>query len=260
MWQIIIIIIKKVEAVKKIEAERCVTRHLYTVCSLSAVADPHRSWPFSKKNKKNHFLFTHFLTFPWQQQTLHTRGARGLQLKQGLSLREAAAEDGLRLLLFSLLPRPSFYILSIPCTPTVIAAQLRSLLMFLAYLNTYRLAVEAVLFFFFFFSPWTVCSQVHWAPQAHLPPSHSPKHIEYHLQVIAAVKLLKLPLSSYRWSAVDPNQPRSFLSSRVSHLTFLVPRAKRLGGGIKTLKWTTASASRVSLDWHASLMSPLKNK
>lgn len=24
----------------------------------------------------------HFLTFPWQQQTLHTRGARGLQLKQ----------------------------------------------------------------------------------------------------------------------------------------------------------------------------------
>ena len=40
---------------------------------------------------------THFLNFPWQQQTLHTRGARGLQLKQGLSLRETTAEDGLQL-------------------------------------------------------------------------------------------------------------------------------------------------------------------
>lgn len=35
------------------------------------------------KKKKN---CTYFLPFPWQQQTLHTRGARGLQLKQELSL------------------------------------------------------------------------------------------------------------------------------------------------------------------------------
>lgn len=47
---------------------------------------------------------TYFLTFPWQQQTLHTRGARGLQLKQGLSLRESSAEDS-----------PHFLLLNLPC-------------------------------------------------------------------------------------------------------------------------------------------------
>lgn len=75
---------------------------LYPLAPLCRIeADLHRNCPLSKK--KATFPRTCFLTFPWQQQTLHTRGARGLQLKQGLSLRDTAAEDGLRLPLHPLL-------------------------------------------------------------------------------------------------------------------------------------------------------------
>lgn len=49
-------------------------------------ADLYRNCPLSRSQKKEK---PHLLSpFPWQQQTLHTRGARGLQLKQELSLRK----------------------------------------------------------------------------------------------------------------------------------------------------------------------------
>lgn len=86
----------------------CSVYALATRCH--AEADLHRNCPLSKKK-----ALTHFPTFPWQQQTLHTRGARGLQLKQGLSLRETTAEDSLRLSLISLQSlRCLFFFLFLP--------------------------------------------------------------------------------------------------------------------------------------------------
>lgn len=58
-------------------------------------ADLHRNCPLLK-------TLTRFLHFPWKQQTLHSRGARVLQLKQGLSLSGTSDEDGLSLPLISL--------------------------------------------------------------------------------------------------------------------------------------------------------------
>lgn len=72
---------------------------LFAVFPLAALfrleADLHRNCPLLK-------TLTRFLYFPWKQQTLHSRGARGLQLKQGLSLRGTTDEDGLSLPLISL--------------------------------------------------------------------------------------------------------------------------------------------------------------
>lgn len=73
---------------------------MFGICTGYTV--PCRGRPAQKLPPLKKKALTHFPTFPWQQQTLHTRGARGLQLKQGLSLRETTAEDSLRLSLISL--------------------------------------------------------------------------------------------------------------------------------------------------------------
>lgn len=72
-------------------------------------ADPQRDGAHTCTHSKKKKALTYFLTFPWQQQTLHTRGARGLQLKQGLSLRESSAEDSLHTLFLH------FLLLNLPC-------------------------------------------------------------------------------------------------------------------------------------------------
>lgn len=113
---------------------------------------------------------THFITFPWQQQTLHTKGARGQKLKQGLSLPESAAEDGLGvpvyLFIFPLSSSFTFSALSLSAR-----CHKRTLLLYAPHDNRHSTG----------FKPTSVsqnppCSLVQRAPRAHMAPACLERH------------------------------------------------------------------------------------